>query len=184
MKKRYLIIVVLLTLLSCSRAPEQPGNNATPTNATPTKVTSLPDDPCAILSSARVAEVTGIEIVSVNRVPSLDKVVRAQEENREPGPGTICSYQMRGDLGHLMIMVPPLTDRRAAKYWEDRAKYFQTFPGSAHHVEGLGTDAWFSGGTSLRVLTRGDEYFIVATQMVHPRGREMVVNVAKAVLDH
>jgi hypothetical protein len=179
MKKRYLIVVVLFTLLSCSRAPEQPSNNAAPT-----RVASLPDDPCAMLSSARVAEVTGIEIVSANRVPSLDKVVLAQEENREPGPGTICSYQMGSDLGALMIMVPSQTNRTAAKYWEERAKYFETFPGGAHHVEGVGSDAWFSGGTSLRVLTSGNEYFIVATQMVHPRGREIMVNVAKAILDH
>ena len=180
MKKLYFLVIVVmqLSLLSCSRAPEQLSNG--PTAA---KEASLPDDPCAILTSARIAEVTGIEIVSVNRVPSLDKVVRAQEENREPGPGTICSYQTHSDLGVLMVMVPSRTDRTAARYWEDRTKYLETFPGSAHHVEGLGADAWFSGGTSLRVLTRGDEYFIVATQMVHPRGREIVVNVAKAVLD-
>ena len=181
MKKLYLVVIVAMNLafLSCSRAPEQPRPVPTPTRAA-----SLPDDPCAILSSARVAEVTGIRIVSVNRVPSLDKVVRAQEENREPDPGTICSYQMGTDLGSLMIMVPPRADRTAARYWEDRAKYFETFPGSAHHVEGVGTDAWFSGGTSLRVLTRDDEFFTVATQMVHPHGRDIVINVAKAVLDH
>ena len=82
-----------------------------------------------------------------------------------------------------MIMVPRRTDRTASRYWEDRAKYFDTFPGSAHYVGGLGTDAWISGGTHLHVLARGDEHFIVATQMVHPRGREVLVDVAKAVLD-
>ena len=180
MKKRYVLVlvVVLFGVLSCSRAPEQ----ARP-NPTPTTVASLPDDPCAILSSARITEVTGIEIVSVNRVPSLDKVVLAQKENRESDPGTICSYQTASELGTLMIMVPSRADRTAARYWEVRAEYFKIFPGSAHYVEGLGTDAWISGGTHLHVLTRGDEHFIVATQMTHARAREVLVNVAKAVLD-
>ena len=172
------LVVVLFTLLSCSRAPEQPR-----TSPTPTTVASLPDDPCAILSSARITEVTGIEIVSVNRVPSLDKVVLAEKENREPDPGTICSYQTRSDLGAIMIMVPSREDRTAARYWEVRAKYLNALPGSAHYVEGLGIDAWISGGTHLRVLARGDEHFIVAAQMAHPRAREILVNVAKAVLD-
>lgn len=178
MRKRHFVFVVLLALASCSKGPEQGSQSSAPA-----RVAFLPDDPCAVLRPARITEVTGIEIISVKRAPSLDKVVQAQKENREPAPGTICIYETRTDMGALMIILPARTDRTAARYWEDRAKYFETFPGSAHYVEGLGTDAWISAGTSLRVLARGDEHFMVATQMVHPGTREVVVKVAKAVLD-
>lgn len=143
----------------------------------------MPDNPCEVLSSARVSEITGLDVVSANRAPSLEKVVQAQEENREPGPGTICIYETRSAFGAILILVPPRADRSAAKYWADRAKYFQTFPGAARRVEGIGTDAWISGGNVLHVLARNDEYFTVSTQMDEPRSGELVMNVAKAVLD-
>jgi hypothetical protein len=52
-------------------------------------------------------------------------------------------------------------ERRTAVYWEKRAKYFETFRGSAKGVAGLGMDAWGAGGSALNVLVREDEYFFL-----------------------
>ena len=82
-----------------------------------------------------------------------------------------------------MIMLPTRSDRQAEKYWEEKSKYFETFPGSAHNVERVGADAWFAAGTTVNVLTIGNEHFTVATRMVHPRSREFVINLAKAIVE-
>jgi len=178
MKARYIfLLLIIFPLLSCSSATEQ-DNNA----STPTRLASLPDNPCEVLNPARVSAITGLEVSSVKRVPSIEKVVQAQRENREPDLGTICSYETRSDFGAIMIAVPARADRRAAEYWETRAKYFETFSGAAQSVPDLGMDAWLSGGTTLHVLVRGDEYFILSTQMHQPRSRELLVNIAQVVL--
>lgn len=179
MKARYIFLALVLSAsLSCSGATEQAANNI----ATPTPRASLPDNPCELLDAAQMSAVTGLEVTAVNRAPSLLKVVEAQRENREPGPGTICSYQTRSELGAIQIVVPPRAERRAANYWETRTRYLQTFPGAAQPVAGLGTDAWLSGGNALHVLVREDEYFSLSTQMYQPRSREHLVKIAQAVL--
>ena len=177
MKTFYVFLLLIrFPLLSCSEAARQ-GDNA----SKPAQLASLPDNPCEVLNPAQVSAITGLEVASANRVPSLDKVVRAQRENREPGPGTICLYETRSDFGAIMIAVPTQADRSAAEYWKARAKYFETFPGAAQPVAGLGTDAWLSGGTSLHVLVRGDEHFSLSTQMYQPRSREILISIAQAV---
>lgn len=171
------LLLVIIAFSSCSMATEQ--NNIA---SRPAQLASLPDNPCEVLSPDQVSAISGLEVTLVNRVPSLTKVVDAERENREPGPGTICNYGTRSDFGAILIAVPARADRRAAKYWEARAKYFETFPGAAQPVAGLGMDAWLSGGTSLHVLVKGDEYFTVSTQMHQPRSREVLVNIAQVVL--
>ena len=178
MKIRHIsLLLAIFALISCSTATEQ-DNNA----SKPAQPASLPDNPCEVLSPEQVSAITGLEVTSVNRVPSLAKVVDAQRGNREPGPGTICNYGTRSDFGAILIAVPPRADRRASRYWEARAKYFETFPGAAQPVGGLGKDAWLSGGTTLHVLVRGDEYFTVSTQMHQPRSREVLGNIAQVML--
>lgn len=178
MKTYYiLLLLAIFPMLSCSVATERDNNGPKPVQSS-----SLPDDPCEVLNSAQMSAITGLEVTSVNRAPSLAKVVLAQRENREPGPGAICIYETRSEFGAILVAVPARADRRAAEYWEARAKYFETFPGAAQPVEGLGMDAWLSGGAALHVLARGDEHFTVSTQMHHPRSRELLVNVAKVVL--
>ena len=179
MKTRHiLLLLVVAFLLSCARGIDQHDNGAQPA-----RLASLPENPCEVIDAAQVSVVTGLEVSASRRVPDFEKIVRAQEENREPGPGTICNYETRGGFGSILIAVPARDDRSAAEYWKTRAKYFETFPGSAQSVPGLGIDAWISGGTALHVLVRGDEYFTLSTQMVQPRSREMLVNLAQAVLD-
>ena len=178
MKINYIfLLLVIFPLLSCSMVTEQDSKASKPVQSS-----SLPDNPCEVLNPAQVSAIAGVEVTSVNRVPSLAKIVHAQKENREPGPGTICSYETRSDFGAILIAVPARADRRTAEYWETRAKYFETFPGAAQPVAGLGMDAWLSGGTSLHVLVREDEYFTISTQMHQPRSRDLLVDIAKAVL--
>jgi hypothetical protein len=178
MKTHYIfkIFLLLVIFVSCSRATEQVTNTSQPARV------FLPNNPCDMLNPAQVSAITGLEVTSAQRVPSIDKIVRAQSENREPGPGTICSYETRSDFGAIMIAVPAREDRRAAEYWETRARYFETFPGSARSIGHLGMDAWLSGGTTLHVLVRGDEYFTLSTQMYQPRSREHLVNIAQVLL--
>jgi len=129
-----------------------------------------------------MSAISGLEVTSVKRVPGIQKIISAQSENREPGPGTICVYVTRSHFGAIMIAVLPRTERSAAKYWDARAKYFETFPGSAQDVADVGMDAWLSGGTSLTVLVRGDEYFSLSTQMYQPRSQDLLVSIAHVVL--
>ena len=147
-----------------------------------TRLVSLPDNPCEVLTAAQVSSVTGLEIPAVQRLPDIMKVVRAQEEQREPDPGIICSYETRSDLGAITIVVPALAERGGATYWAARSRYFKTFPGSARAVAGLGTDAWLGGGNSLVVLV-GDEYFSLSTQQYQPRSGAVLVDIARAVLE-
>jgi hypothetical protein len=178
MRPRYIfLLLVVYSLLSCSVANAQDNNRSKPA-----RLASLPDNPCELISPAQLSAISGLKVTSVKRVPGIAKIDSAQSENREPGPGTICVYVTRSEFGDIMIAVPPRTDRSAAKYWEFRAKYFQTFPGSAQDVADLGMDAWLSGGTSLSVLVRGDEYFSLSTQMYQPRSHELLVNIARVVL--
>ena len=170
------LLLVSFFLASCSKATRQSGSASLAPQQV--QLVSLPEDPCAILTVAEVSAASGVEVTSANRVPSLDKIVKAQNENRQPDPGTICSYETRSDFKAIMIYVPPRPEQDASEYWKSRAKYFESYPGSAQPVPGLGVDAWISGGASLHVLARGNEWFTVTTQMYQPRSREILVNIA------
>jgi hypothetical protein len=179
MKNHYILLLfVTFASLSFSIAARQNNNTSKPA-----RLASLPDNPCELLNPVQVSAVTDLQVTSAKRVPSIAKIVAAQRENREPDPGTICSYETLSDFGAIMIAVPTRADRRAAEYWKTRAKYFETYPGSAQFVAGLGIDAWLAGGATLHVLVREDEYFALSTQMYQPRSRELLVNIARVVLD-
>lgn len=179
MKNNYIcLLLVTFALLSCYTVTGQDNNTSKPA-----RLASLPDNPCEVLNPAQVSAITGFEVTSARRVPSISKVVHAQRENLEPGPGTICSYETRSDFGAITIAVPARADRRAAVYWEIRARYFETFPGAALPVAGLGRDAWVAGGNTLHVLVGEDEYFTISTQMYQPQSRELLVNIARVVLE-
>jgi hypothetical protein len=178
MRTRYIfLLLVLNSLLTCSVVTGQDHQRSKPV-----RLASLPENPCELISPAQVSAVSGLEVTSVKRVPSLEKIISAQSENREPGPGTICVYVTRSPFGDIMIGVTPRTERSAARYWESRAEYFETFPGSARDVADLGMDAWIAGSTSLTVLVRGDEYFGLSTQMYQPRSEALLVSIARVVL--
>ena len=53
---------------------------------------------------------------------------------------------------------------------------------SVQQIDGLGMDAWLSGGTSLRVLVRESEWVALSTQMYQPQSREWLVQIARSIL--
>jgi hypothetical protein len=143
---------------------------------------SLPDDPCDLLTAGEMAEITGLQVISARRVPSITQIVAAQQEAREAEPGVICSFDTNSRFGAIAIAVPPQAERLSAVYWQARSDYFATFPGSAQSVDGLGKDAWIGGGASLRVLVGADDFFMVSTQMYQRDSRALLTEVARAIL--
>lgn len=142
---------------------------------------SLPDNPCDVLTAAELADVTGLEVTSGRRVPSIQEVVSAERQGRKPEPGTICSFETNSHFGALSIVVPRRSERRSALYWEARSKYFETYPGAAQHIQGLGIDAWLAGGVGLNLLVREDEYLMLSTQVYQRQSRDVLVEVARAI---
>jgi hypothetical protein len=144
----------------------------------------LPDNPCDVLTRDQVASVADVEVSAVRRPPGIQEIVRARNTGRQPEPGRTCLYETRSEFGAILIVVPALADRTTARYYEGRDRYFSAFPGSASAVAGLGEDAWISGGTRLQVLVGTDEYFSVGTQLYSQQTRDLLIALARAVLDH
>jgi hypothetical protein len=148
----------------------------------PAAAQRLPDNPCDVVTAAELSSITNLEVIESRRVPSIAKIVAAQREGRESAPGTICSFETDSPLGAILISVPPPSERRGKVYWDKRSRYFKSFRGSAQEIPGLGLDAWSSGGTSLSVLVSDDEYLMLSTQMYQPRSVQLLVDIARAIL--
>ena len=144
----------------------------------PQALARWPDNPCAVLTAAQMADATGLDVVSMRRVPRIGKVVRADE----PNSGTICVYETRSDFGALSIVVPERLERAGVRYWQQKAEYFATYRGSAQNIAMLGRDAWLAGGAALTVLVSDDEYVGFSTQMYQPDSRELLIKIARAAL--
>jgi hypothetical protein len=144
---------------------------------------ALPDNPCDVISPAHIAEATQLVVLSGRRVPAIAEIVSAQDEGRKPGAGRICVFETGPEFGGITVAITPRAERRAALYWEQRTRYFRTYPGSARLIPGLGEDAWLSGGTSLTVLIGGDEYFSLSTQLYQPESGALLAKVARAILE-
>ena len=155
-------IVVLFTMLLAP--PELAASVGGQSTTTPTASRSLPDNPCDVPTAAEIADAAGLVVTSVRRVPSIKEVVTAERQGRKPEPGTICSVETNSHFGVLSIVVPRHSERRSELYWEARSKYFETYPGSAEHIPGLGIDAWLAGGVGLSILVRENEYLMLSTQ--------------------
>ncbi len=141
----------------------------------------LPDNPCELLTRAQVAVATGLDITAMARVPDIHQVVDARRAGREPEPGTICSYNTRGEFGGLTIVVPIPADRTAASYQQARERAFTPHT-MAQVISGIGADAW-SSGQSVHVLTRQGEYFMVVCQKCGGRSApDQLVALARAVM--
>jgi len=151
-------------------------------HASPRRV-ALPDNPCDLLTQQKMAAITHLNVTTVQRVPSISKVVEAQRENRQPDPGTICNYETDSAFGGITVYVPLRANRTTETYSTGRSKYFQTYRGAAQPIAGVGSDAWLSGGADLHVLVRPNEYFVVGTQMYQRQSRELLITIAKAILE-
>ena len=147
------------------------------------RLTSLPDNPCDLLTPAQLAEATGLPVVAAARKPDIFKLVRAQRENRDPEPGRICSYETGTAVGAVSLYVPKREERSTLRYWESRTRYLERPGGIVDPIAGLGADAWLSGKASLHVLVCEDEHFTVSVQHYHPDNEELLIRVARRVLD-
>jgi hypothetical protein len=159
-------------------------------------LTTLPDNPCAVLTQEQMATLTRLEVTAVRRVPSIAKVVEAERENREPRPGTICVYETDSPFGGISIFVPNRTTRTTDAYWAARSRYFETYRGSARPIPDVAMDACLAGGADLHVLVRDNEFFTVSAQMwsqTHPipsaqgheffvRSAELLTTIARAIV--
>ena len=150
---------------------------------TSTRLVALPDNPCDLLTQQRMASITRLAVTAVHRVPSIAKAVEAERENRRPDAGTICNYETDSAFVGITVYVPLRSNRITETYWTGRSKYFDTYRGSAQPIPGLGSDAWLSGGADLHVLVGPNEYFVVGTQMYQRQSRELLITIAKAILE-
>ncbi len=149
----------------------------------PAPTALLPDNPCDLLTPAEVSAAIGVPVTGARRRPSITQEVDAQRDERDPEPGVICTYDTESEFGEIILSIPKKQERTRDRYWLRRAWYFDTFRQSAEYIRGVGTDAWLSGGTSVTVLVRDDEYFGIMTQMYTPRSREVVVRLVRAAID-
>lgn len=143
---------------------------------------SLPDNPCAIIEATEIAIAGQLVVQPGRRVPSILEAADAQRGNRPSPPGQICSFDTGVEFGAITVGVVPRAGRRAPAYRESRDRYFRTFPGSARPISGVGEDAWLSGGATLHVLIRGDEYFTVSTQYYQPESGALLTTIAKLIV--
>jgi hypothetical protein len=155
---RPLLVTVGLTfaLVNCTRAPASPG--------------VLRVDPCRILTAREVTQATDLAVHSPHLV------------TEDMGLAT-CYYETTSRFSSVGVRVPFAEDRSAAHYWSQRDHYFATFPGSAVEIDDIGEDAWLSGGTTLHVLLRGDDYFVVSTRNYSADAGEVLRRLALSIVE-
>jgi len=181
---RCMIVACLLSIAACSSGGGAgSGAGEPPSPAEARRIASLPENPCELLTASQVAAATSLRVRQARRVPDIEEIIRSEREGRTARTNTICSYDTASDIVAITIIVPPLPERSSAAYLSAREAYFRQYPGSGQHVSGIGEDAWLAAGTTLHVLAGRNARFIVATRMAQPRSREVVVAVARAVLD-
>jgi hypothetical protein len=147
------------------------------------RLTSWPENPCAVLTAEEVTAATGVTVVKLRRAPSIAKIVNATGTGGDPGPGKyICVYETTTENADITIIIPPEAQRTAGAYWAARQEYFRTYPGSARPITDLGQDAWLAGGAVLYVLARRDMHFAVTSRMYQPGSDHVLIALARAVL--
>lgn len=176
------MVVVILILLAVFGMSYLPMSCVVPSIHALPQPRPLGDNPCDLFTAEEVAAITHFDVTEVRRVPSITKIVEARRSGREPGPGTICSYETNSDFGAIMVVVPLRSERDATNYWTNRERYFRTYPRSARPIPEIGIDAWLAAGTSLSVLTDQNEYFAISTQFYQRESAELVNRLARAVL--
>jgi hypothetical protein len=143
-------------------------------------VSSLPENPCELLTAEQVATATRLRVTRARQVPDIGEIIRAEKEGRTARANTICSYDTPTEFESITIIVPPVSDQSSAafrKAREDNSRRFRAEP-----IAGLGEDAWLAAGTTLHVLAGKSAQFIVATRAYQEGSRDVVIAVAKAVL--
>jgi hypothetical protein len=114
-------------------------------------------------------------------MPDIGEIIRAEKEGRTARASTICSYDTPTEFESITIIVPPVSDQSSAAYRRARDDY--SLRSHAEPIAGLGEGAWLAAGTTLHVLAGKSAQFIVSTRASREGSREVVIAVAKAVLD-
>lgn len=143
------------------------------------KITSLPDNPCELLSAEEVAAATGLRIESARRMPDIGEVLKSEREGRAARVSGICTYDASGEDSEISLIVPSVSDQSRAAFMRERGAYSDQ--SRVEPVSGLGEDAWLAG-TTLHVLAGNTAQFMVAARGRQEHSRDLVVAVAKAVL--
>ena len=65
----------------------------------------ITDNPCDVLSRSALESAGSVVVTEVRRAPGISKIVQAQRENTEPGPGTICVFETQSAFGAVSIAV-------------------------------------------------------------------------------
>ena len=175
------LIVVMIGVAACSSGhgtAEAPGG--APAVARP-KIASLPENPCELLTAREVSAAGGQHVSNAHRVPDIGEIIRAEKDGRIARANNICAYDTMNETGGITIIVPPVSEQSSAAYRRAREDYFRQFSGKK--IDGLGEDAWLTGGNTLHVLAGETAQFIVATRTAREGSRDIVIAVAKAVLD-
>jgi hypothetical protein len=125
----------------------------------------LPEDPCALVRADDVAAAVHAQVSKVERVPSIDQVVAAQDEggNADGVPVAdrrLCSYTTTSGFGSVIVFVPKPSAGGADLFKSGS----RPAPGQRDpiQVNGVGDDAYLTGG-GLNVLV-DDAMFSIFVQ--------------------
>lgn len=142
----------------------------------------MPEDPCALLSATDVAAAIDGSVEKVERVPSIDQIVAAQDRGgtREDVPvddRRLCSYTTTSPLAAITVFVPKPSDDGAELFRSARRR-------DDEGVSSVGDNAYLSGGASLRVLVGGAS-FSIGIQHPHASNkvRAVLTNLDKKAVD-
>ena len=172
----------MLSVGACSSGGGAGPAGEPPSLAEVRRIATVPENPCELLTRGEVAVATGLRVRQARRVPDIEEIIQSEKEGRPARTSTICSYDTPTDIVAITIIVPPVSERGSAAYVSAREAYFRQYPGSGRHVSGIGEDAWLAAGTTLHVLAGKNANFIVATRTAQPNSPDVVVAVARAVL--
>lgn len=172
--------ILALVIGACSSGRSATKTTAAPVRVAERRISTIPDDPCELLTPADVSKAAGISIESARRVPDIGEIVRAHRENRRAVVGNLCNYDSTAPVGDIVVAVPDISSQSIAAFRKERDEYAKN--SRAEPVEGVGYEAWLAGGNALHVLAAKNLQFVVSTRNSQPNSRDTVVGVAKLIL--
>lgn len=180
MRSKSYSFIIAAVIAACSYHRTPTTIATTPARVAERRISTIPDDPCELLTPADVSKAAGISIESARRVPDIGEIVRAHRENRRARAGNLCNYDSSAPVGDIVFAVPDVSAQSIAAFRKEREEYARNFP--AESIQGVGYEAWLAGGNALHVLAARNLQFVVSTRNSQPDSREAVVGVAKLIL--
>jgi hypothetical protein len=135
------------------------GNQPTTDGDAASEITSLPREPCALVTVEEVETATGEAVVRVGLVPD-ERLIRPQGGEEFDLPPIVtanpCEYVTDGPHASIVVYVDP---QGATDFADQRERD----PINTVIIDGVGDAAYVHGLASLHVRV-GDGYFILASQ--------------------